>query len=134
MEDRTTSEQGVCWDCCADRDHVCSAVKMSIRDADIGNVHNQVKSPWYLEVRLRLLILIVQLSTQVNLPNPQISPNGKIPTITHDGFSVFETSAILDYLGQTFDKENKFTWDRAANPKEFSEQLQWLFFTVSRRL
>lgn len=26
------------------------AVSMSIRDADIGKVHNQVKSPWFLEV------------------------------------------------------------------------------------
>ena len=27
------------------------SVAMSIRDADIGKVHNQVKSPWFLEVR-----------------------------------------------------------------------------------
>lgn len=27
------------------------AVSMSIRDADIGKVHNQVKSPWFLKVR-----------------------------------------------------------------------------------
>ena len=26
-------------------------VRMSISDADIGKVHNQVKSPWFLEVR-----------------------------------------------------------------------------------
>jgi glutathione S-transferase len=29
-----------------------SVVKMSIRDADIGKVHNQVKSPWFLKVRI----------------------------------------------------------------------------------
>ena len=28
-------------------------VRMSISDADIGKVHNQVKSPWFLEVRVR---------------------------------------------------------------------------------
>jgi hypothetical protein len=38
----------------ADRGLNCypRAVKMSIRDADIGKVHNQVKSPWFLEVRV----------------------------------------------------------------------------------
>lgn len=30
------------------------AISMSIRDADIGKVHNQVKSPWFLEVGSRL--------------------------------------------------------------------------------
>jgi len=82
------------------------AVKMSIRDADIGKVHNQVKSPWFLE----------------------LNPNGRIPTITHEGFPVFETSAILLYLAQQFDKERKFSQDPVKNPKEYSEELQWLFF------
>jgi len=81
-------------------------VKMSISDADIGKVHNQVKSPWFLE----------------------INPNGRIPAITHEGFSVFETSAILLYLAAVYDKENKLSWDPIKEPKLYSEQLQWLFF------
>ncbi|EJD05215.1 glutathione S-transferase [Fomitiporia mediterranea MF3/22] len=81
-------------------------VSMSIRDADIGKVHNQVKSPWYLE----------------------LNPNGKIPTITHEGFPVFETSAILLYLAQQYDKENIFSRDAVKDPKGYSEVLQWLFF------
>lgn len=81
---------------------------MSISDADIGKVHNQVKSPWFLE----------------------INPNGRIPAITHDGFPVFETSAILVYLAHEFDKDNKFHHDPVADPKGYSEELQWLFFTV----
>ena len=80
--------------------------KMSISDADIGKVHNQVKSPWFLE----------------------INPNGRIPAIKHDGFNVFETSAILLYLAATFDKENQFGYDPRENPKEYSEMLQWMFF------
>lgn len=62
---------------------------------------------------------------------PKINPNGRIPAITHDGFSVFETSAILLYLAQQFDKEHKFSRDPVADPKNYSEELQWLFFTVS---
>ena len=82
------------------------AKKLSIRDADIGKVHDQVKSPWFLE----------------------INPNGRIPAITHDGFNVFETSAILFYLTATFDTENQFNYDPKKNPKEYSEVLQWTFF------
>ncbi|TFK34140.1 glutathione S-transferase [Crucibulum laeve] len=79
---------------------------MSIRDADIGKVHNQVKSPWFLE----------------------INPNGRIPAITHEGFPVFETSAILVYLAGQFDKEHKFSRDPVSDPRGYSEELQWLFF------
>ncbi|KAG7091577.1 hypothetical protein E1B28_010599 [Marasmius oreades] len=82
------------------------AIKMSISDSDIGKVHNQVKSPWYLE----------------------INPNGRIAAITHNGFNVFETSAILAYLQAEFDKENKFGFSPVGNPKEYSEVLQWLCF------
>jgi len=81
-------------------------VPMSIRDADIGKEHFQVKSPWYLE----------------------INPNGRIPALTHKGFNVFETSAILLYISQLYDKEHKFSADPIANPQEYSEDLQWIFF------
>lgn len=79
---------------------------MSISDADIGKVHNQVKSPWFLE----------------------INPNGRIPAITHNGFSVFETSAILAYLQSEFDKKNEFGFDLKSHPRENSEVLQWMLF------
>ena len=93
---------------------------MSIRDSDIGKVHNQVKSPWFLE----------------------INPNGRIPAITHnppsssaahppsEPFHVFETSAILLYLAREFDKEHKLSRDPVSDPRGYSEELQWLFFTV----
>ncbi|KAH8801850.1 glutathione S-transferase [Flagelloscypha sp. PMI_526] len=81
-------------------------VRMSISDADIGKVHNQVKSPWYLE----------------------INPNGRIPAITHNGFNVFETSAILLYLAGQFDKDNKFGFDPIKDPQSYSEVMQWIMF------
>lgn len=82
------------------------AVKLSIRDADIGKVHNQVKSPWFLE----------------------INPNGRIPAITHEGNCVFETSAIMVYLTQVFDKERKFSKDPTTDLKGWAEEQSWLFF------
>ena len=86
-------------------------VHMSIRDADIGKVHNQVKSEWFLK----------------------INPNGRIPALTHDGFPVFETSAILLYLAQHFDKEHKFSHHPTEDAKGYSQELQWIFFTVCLR-
>ena len=65
------------------------------------------------------------------IDSAQINPNGRIPAITHNGFNVFETSAILLYLAQQFDKEFKFSADPVNNPQEYSEDLQWLFFAVS---
>ena len=102
---------------------------MSIRDADIGKVHNQVKSPWFLEVSG--LSSIFSDWCSILSRHSQINPNGRIPAISHDGFNVFETSAILVYLAQQFDKEHKFSYDPVADPKGYSEELQWLFFTVS---
>jgi len=86
-------------------------ISMSIRDADIGKAHNQVKSDWFTS---------------------GINPNGRIPAITHNGFSVFETSAILLYLAAEFDQGRKFSADARASGKEgkeaYSRELQWLFF------
>ena len=59
----------------------------------------------------------------------KLNPNGRIPAITHNGFNVFETSAILLYLGANFDKDHIFARDSASDPKGYSEELQWLFFT-----
>lgn len=87
-------------------------VKMSISDADIGKVHNQVKSQWYIDT---------------------VNPNGRIPAIVHDGFAVFETSAILLYLADEFDTERKFSFDPKTDKKSYSEMLQWMFFAVSTR-
>ncbi|KAJ2931657.1 hypothetical protein H1R20_g5441, partial [Candolleomyces eurysporus] len=61
----------------------------------------------------------------------KLNPNGRIPTIvdhTQGDFAVFETSAILLYLAQHFDKNNVFSFNPETEPKEYSEMLQWLFF------
>lgn len=73
-------------------------------------------------------LLIINILTLLS----QINPNGRIPAILHNGFTVFETSAILLYLTAQFDKEFKFSADPVNNPLEYSEDLQWIFFAVSR--
>ncbi|KAJ3714777.1 glutathione S-transferase C-terminal-like protein [Lentinula raphanica] len=60
-----------------------------------------------------------------------INPNGRIPAIVdhhRNNFVVFETAAILVYLQQHYDTENRFGWDPKENPDEYSEMLQWIFF------
>ena len=82
---------------------------MSIRDADIGKGHNQVKSPWFLE----------------------INPNGRIPTLIdhkNGDFAVWESDAILLYLADKYDTEKRLT---VTDEKERYSLIQWLFFQAS---
>ncbi|KAL0572013.1 Glutathione S-transferase 2 [Marasmius crinis-equi] len=83
-----------------------TVVKMSIFDKDRGKVHNHVKEPWFLDINL----------------------NARMPAITHDGFNVIETSAILLYLAAEFDKERRFSYHPVEEAREYSVMLQWLFF------
>ncbi|KAI5121972.1 hypothetical protein M0805_002042 [Coniferiporia weirii] len=81
-------------------------VLMSIRDADIGKVHNQVKSDWFLK----------------------INPNGRIPAISDGGVDVFETSAILLYFAHAYDKRHVFWHDVASDPAGYFQELSWIFY------
>ncbi|KAF7793578.1 hypothetical protein EIP86_004692 [Pleurotus ostreatoroseus] len=61
----------------------------------------------------------------------KLNPNGRIPVIVdrrRDNFVVFETAAILIYLQQFYDKENKFGFDKEKEANDYSETLQWIFF------
>jgi glutathione S-transferase len=86
-----------------------SLVYMSTKDADIGKVYNQVKASWFIE---------------------QVNPNGRIPAVVHKEHRVFETSAILVYLAQMFDKERKLSQDPSKNLSAWAEEQSWLFFAV----
>jgi len=66
-----------------------------------------------------------------------LNPNGRIPTLVDrtrptttgaEGFSIFESAAILLYLSQHYDKEFKLWFDPATQPEHYSEMLQWIFF------
>ncbi|KAG8996623.1 glutathione S- transferase, nitrogen catabolite repression regulator, partial [Tulasnella sp. JGI-2019a] len=62
----------------------------------------------------------------------KINPNGRIPAITdenRDNFNVFESAAILLYLVQHYDPDFKFMFDPVNDANNYSEALQWIFFT-----
>ena len=64
----------------------------------------------------------------------RMNPNGRIPVVVDPNranFTVFETAAILLYLAQHYDTQLKFTFDPQTRANEYSEMLQWIFFTVS---
>jgi len=61
----------------------------------------------------------------------KMNPNGRIPVLvdrSRGHFNVFETSAILLYLAQHYDKDHIFWFDAEKEPNDYSEMLQWLFF------
>lgn len=53
-----------------------------------------------------------------------INPNGKVPAITDDGVTVFDSNAILLYLAE---KTSRFSGTTAERPA----MLSWLMFTAS---
>ncbi|KAF8625303.1 hypothetical protein AX15_005436 [Amanita polypyramis BW_CC] len=61
----------------------------------------------------------------------KMNPNGRIPVLvdrSRNNFTVFETSAVLLYLAQHYDKEHKFSFHPTNDADEYSVSLQWLFF------
>lgn len=52
-----------------------------------------------------------------------VNPNGKVPTIVHDGVAIWESSAVNIYLGETFGVE-KGLWP-APGPKR-GEAMAWI--------
>ncbi|KAM5538701.1 hypothetical protein V8D89_007730 [Ganoderma adspersum] len=83
-------------------------LKYDVHPIDIGK--GTQKEPWFIKM----------------------NPNGRIPVLVdsnRDNFTVFETAAILLYLEQHYDTQLKFSFDPQTRPNEYSEMLQWIFFT-----
>ncbi|KAF2661055.1 glutathione S-transferase [Lophiostoma macrostomum CBS 122681] len=63
-------------------------------------------------------------------PYTDINPNGRAPAIQdpNTGLTIWESGAILEYLVETYDKDNKIHYDSL---EEKNQQRQYVFFQVS---
>ncbi|KFA51367.1 hypothetical protein S40293_03279 [Stachybotrys chartarum IBT 40293] len=70
---------------------------------------------------------------QKKAPHIDYNPNGRIPTLVdrnNNNFPVWESNAILMYLMDRYDSENK-TGFLGTTPEEKAQVIQWLFFQAS---
>lgn len=70
---------------------------------------------------------------QKQSPHIDYNPNGRIPTLVdrnNNDFPVWESNAILMYLMDQYDAENKSGF-MGSLPEEKAEVIQWLFFQAS---
>lgn len=61
----------------------------------------------------------------------KINPNGRMPAI-HDpntGLTLWESGAIIEYLVERYDKDNKLSFPQGSDEAALAKQ--WLFFQVS---
>ena len=85
-------------------------IDYTLRRLDIGT--NIQKEPWFIA----------------------INPNGRIPTLSDVDAQgkqtiLFETGAILLYLGEKYDKQRKYYY--SLNDEHYWDQIKWLTFQIA---
>jgi glutathione S-transferase len=92
-------------------------------------------NPWKVAIIMNELNLPYELkipegSTIKQKPYTDLNPNGRLPTIEdpNTGITLWESAAIITYLIDTYDKDNKISY--SSFPEKYHLQ-QWLAFQVS---
>jgi glutathione S-transferase len=64
-------------------------------------------------------------------PYTSINPNGRVPAVQdpNTGITLWESGAILEYLVETYDKNNTVSF--AAGTTQYFEAKQWLHYQMS---
>jgi glutathione S-transferase len=86
-----------------------------------------------LQLKVDMKFLDFNKNEQKQPPHVDYNPNGRIPTLVdpnNEGFPVWESNAILMYLMERYDAENK-TGFLGSTPEEKAQVIQWLFFQAS---
>jgi glutathione S-transferase len=64
----------------------------------------------------------------------KVNPNGKVPALVHDGTPMFESAAIVMYLGETFGVEKKLYPPPGARRAEAFKWLVWCNVSLGEAL
>ena len=83
------------------------------------------------ELKLPFTVKFLEGQEMKSEPYVSLNPNGRMPAIEdpNTGMKLWESCAIIEYLVDTYDKENSISF--TAGSKEFYEAKQWLFYQAS---
>lgn len=92
-------------------------------------------NPWKVVLMLEELQLpykteFVDFSEVKKEPYVNINPNGRLPAMQdpNTGIQIWESGAIVEYIIDTYDKENQLSYETSLEKWQLR---QWLFFQVS---
>ncbi|KAJ5099342.1 hypothetical protein N7532_006343 [Penicillium argentinense] len=98
--------------------------------------HGPGPNPWKVVIVLEQLGLPyenkpVAFPDMKKEPYESINPNGRVPAIEdpNTGITIWESGAILEYLVETYDKQNTISF--APGSQDYFLAKQWLHFQVS---
>lgn len=98
--------------------------------------HTTGPNPWKVamiieELKVPYEIKFMDFPDMKKAPFESINPNGRVPAIEdpNTGISLWESGAIVEYLVETYDKQNTISF--AAGSKEYFETKQWLYYQMS---
>ncbi|KAF2083209.1 glutathione S-transferase [Saccharata proteae CBS 121410] len=97
--------------------------------------HHTGPNPWKVAIILEELDLpyqtkMLEFPELKKEPFESLNPNGRVPVLEdpNTGITLFESGAILEYLVDMYDKDNKISY---ASGKDKYLSLSWLHFQVS---
>lgn len=98
--------------------------------------HAGTPNPWKVlmileELKVPYESQLVNLDDLKKKPYESINPNGRVPALEdpNTGITIWESGAILEYLVDTYDKQNTISF--TAGSREYYESKQWLHYQVS---
>ncbi|KAI9663103.1 MAG: glutathione S- transferase, nitrogen catabolite repression regulator [Bathelium mastoideum] len=97
--------------------------------------HASGPNPWRVAIILEELGLpyenkFLEFGDMKKEPYTLVNPNGRVPAIEdpNTGFKLFESGAIVEYLVEKYDKNNKLTY--TSEPEKYLTK-SWAFFQIS---
>lgn len=98
--------------------------------------HATGPNPWKVimvleELEIPYIHQVILFKDMKKEPFESINPNGRVPAIEdpNTGITLWESGAIIEYLVDTYDKENKISFPNGS--KDFYLAKQWLHFQMS---